>query len=95
MKHGTIISSLLSLGNFHPRKINWYLTKPHDGVLLGDFGTTSAFSTTAGKHITSLVPGLLKKEYLIGETPRTMNSFLNCFAIVHGDFSCQDFQLLG
>lgn len=45
-----------------PRKMNWHLTKPQDGVLLGGFGTTSTFSISIDKHVSDLLLGLLKKE---------------------------------
>lgn len=78
-----------------PRRMNWHLTNLQDRVLLEGFGSSLAFSTRADKHVTSLLPGLLKKGYPIGETPKTTSTFLSYFAMVHGEFPCQDSQPLG
>lgn len=75
--------------------MEWYLTKPPDGILLGGLGSATTSSITTGKQVTGLLPGSLNKEYLIGETPITVSTFLTCFAAVHGEFSCQGFWPLG
>lgn len=78
-----------------PQKMQWHLTKPHDDVLLGGFGMTVEFFTNTGKHVAGQLLGSLKKEYLVGETPKISSIFLNCFAVVHGEFPYQDFRPLG
>lgn len=75
--------------------MDWHLTKHQDRVLLGDFGTTSAFSTNIGKHVTGLLASSLKKEYPFWETPRISSTFVNCFVTVHGNFPYHEFQPLG
>lgn len=77
-----------------PRKMEWHLTKSQDGVLLGGLGSTTIFSTTTGKHVTSLLLGLLQKDYPVGETSRT-RSLLYYFITMHSEFPCQDFWSLG
>lgn len=90
-----VVSSFLHSSCFYPRKMEWHLTKPQDGVLLGCLSSTATFSSSTDKHITGLLPGSLKKEYPIGETPITASIFLNCFSVVHGEFPSKDFRPLG
>lgn len=78
-----------------PKRVNWHLTKPPDGILLGSFGTNSAFYTSVEKHVTCLFPNLLKNEYLVAETSKTASTFSNCLVIVHVEFPCQDFRPFG
>lgn len=63
-----------------PRKMEWHLIEPQDWVLLGGLGSTMVFSTTIGKHITGVLPGLLKKDYPVGETLKTASTF---FKLLH------------
>ena len=81
-----------------------YVYSSHDGVgsfpiclwslSLGRLSAKEVHSAGHGKDVFGLFPGLVRPEYLKGETLQLAATFINQFLKVRGDFPI-DFHLLG
>ena len=76
------------------RAIDWDLSWFVSSVSLGRLGAKEVYSAGHGKDVFGLFPGLVRPEYLKGETPQLGATFINQFMKVRGDFPV-DFRPLG
>ena len=67
------------------QSIEWELTKKQSGVFLGQISHHTAIPTGHGRNVVGLLPGSLKAEYPIGETPCQAVMFINQFMAVKVD----------
>ena len=67
--------------------MDWELVKPISRVSLGKIGAPEAFTIGHGRDVLGLHPGLVRAEYLIGETPQLATTFIRQFLDVRGDFT--------
>jgi len=68
------------------RIMDWDLVKPYFGVSLGKIGVHEAYTIGHGRGVLGLQPGLVRTEYLIGETPQLGATFIKQFMEVGSDF---------
>jgi len=71
------------------------LTEEQSGVSPGRISHHTAVLAGHDKNVIGLLPGLLKAEYLIGETPHQAAMFINQFKAMKGDFPKGEFRALG
>jgi len=71
------------------------LTKDQSGVSLERISHHTAIPARHGRNVVGLLPGSLKVNYPIGETPRQAPMFINQFMATKGDFSKGKFWALG
>ena len=76
------------------RAIELELSKSISGVSLGKLGANEAYIVGHERDVLGLHSGLVRAEYLTGETPQLAATFINQFLRVKGDFPT-DFCLLG
>jgi len=76
------------------RTMDWDFSRFVSGVSLGRLSAKEVYSAGLGKDVFNLFPGLVRPEYLKGETPHLGAIFTNQFLKVRGDFPV-DFRPLG
>ena len=75
--------------------MEWELTKEQSRASLGRIFHHTATPVGHDRNVVGLLSGLLKEEYLIGETPHQSVMFINQFMAVKVNFLKGDFQALG
>ena len=68
------------------RTIDWELVRPFSGVILGKIGAHEAYTFGNGRNVLGLQTGLVKAEYLMGETLLLTATFIKQFLDVGSDF---------
>ena len=77
-----------------PRLMDWELTRVQDGVTMGTIINRNA-RPTGSRVVTGLLPGLVKQEFPMGETPKSGGTFISRFIAAKGDFPATNFQTMG
>ena len=75
--------------------MEWDLIEDQSRVSLERISHYTIVPTGHDRNVIGLLPGLLKAEYLVGETPHQAAMFINQFMVVKGDFPKGEFQALG
>ena len=61
---------------FVRQTMDWELVKPISRVSLGKIGACKVFTVSYGRDVLGLQPGLVRAEYLTGETPQLAATFI-------------------
>ena len=75
--------------------MDWELIKSLSGVSLGKIGANTAYPAGHGREVVGLQPGLVISEYLTGETPQQVTTFIYQFMVVKGNFLLGEFRTIG
>ena len=90
---GVFLLSIQSM-SLH-RTMESELTKDQSGVSLERISHHTAIPAGHGRNVVGLLPGSLKVEYPIGETPHQAAMFINQFITIKGYFPKGKFRALG
>ena len=74
------------------RYMDWDLVKAQSGIVIGRISNHAAFPVGHSREILKLLPGSMKQEFPIGESPKKTTTFISRFMEVKGEFSHSDFQ---
>lgn len=78
-----------------PRQMDWDITRGHDGVVVGKFGSHGPYKDSLGRFVTVLLPVRVNREHLVGVTTTRAKTFLSEFAPKGGQYLSNNFRIAG
>lgn len=74
-----------------PCLMNGNVTREQDGIVVGHFGTSSAYQDASSKSIIELLPNRFNKDYPLREVLRRANTFSDKFLSEKGQYPAHNF----
>ena len=85
-QHGADVSLVIFVTHVCTPTEDWEMAYSLSGISLGKIGANAAYPASHGREVIRLQSGLVKAEYLTGETPQRASTFINQFIDVKGNF---------